>query len=132
MGRSFVSDVLFHATQFFLLWYITNAHLKPLVMYNASKKCLTTPTRQSKILGTRLLNQQGYLGKGLPCPRILASAVNFVRLIDPGFTVDSLQPVKLWVPSSLLPEGLVIQGRIQRKKRAKNASWVGGEKRRKV
>ncbi|KIM35279.1 hypothetical protein M413DRAFT_14647 [Hebeloma cylindrosporum] len=101
-------------------------------MYNAPKKCLMTPTRQSTILDARLLKQQGYAGKGLPCPRISASTVNFVRLIDAGFTVDSLQPVKLWVPDSLLPPGLVIQGHIRLKKRARKASRVGGEKRRKV
>ena len=95
VGRGFVSDALFCATQFFLLCCPTNAHLKLLVMYNASKKCLTTPTRQSNILGTCLLNKQGYQGKGLPCPRISASTVNFVCLIDPGFTVNSLQLLKL-------------------------------------
>jgi hypothetical protein len=91
-------------------------HLKPLVVYDASKKCVTTPTRQSTILNARLMNQQSYLGKGLPCPRISASAVNFVRLMDPGFSVDSLQPLKLWVPSALLPPNLVIQDRIWLKK----------------
>jgi len=58
--------------------------------------------------------------------------VNFVRLVDPGFTVDSLEPLKLWVPSSLLPPGLVIRGQIQLKKRAKNSSRSGDKKRRKV
>jgi len=86
---------------------------------------LMTPTRQSAILDAHLLKQQGYLGKGLPCPRISASIVNFVRLVDPGFSINSLQPLKLWVPSSLLPPGLVIQGRIRLKKRAKNASRMG-------
>jgi len=107
-------------------------HLKPLIAYDASKKCLMTPGRQSSILDARLLNQQGYQGKGLPCPRISASIVNFVRLMDPGYAVDSLEPVKLWVPTALLPKGLVIQGRIQLKKRAKYSVTVGGEKRRKV
>jgi len=58
--------------------------------------------------------------------------VNFVRLLDPGYAIDNLEPVNLWVPISLLPEGLAIQGRLQWKKRAKKASRVGGEKRRKV
>jgi hypothetical protein len=101
-------------------------------MYDAAKKCLMTPTRQSVILDAHLLKQQGYLGRGLPCPRISASAVNFVRLVNPGFTVDSLKPLKLWVPSALLPPGLVIRGRIQLKKRAKNSSRLGDKKRRKV
>jgi hypothetical protein len=52
--------------------------------------------------------------------------------VDPGFTIDSLKPLKLWVPSSLLPPGLVIQGKIRVKKRAKNASRIGDKKRRKV
>ena len=110
----------------------TNTHMKPLVMYDAATKCLMTPTRQSTILDARLLKQQGYLGKGLPCPRITASVVNLVRLVDPGFSVNNLQPLKLWVPSSLLPRGLVIQGRIQLKKRAKYALGIGEKKLRKV
>jgi len=49
-----------------------------------------------------------------------------------GFTVDSLKPLKLWVPSFLLPPGLVNWGRIQLKKRSKNSSRLGDKKRRKV
>lgn len=134
MWEGILSQMLYSVrhSSYTLLSHSTNAYLKPLVTYDASKKCIMTPSRQSSILDARLLKQQGYLGKGLHCPRISASIVNFVRLVDPGYAIDNLEPVKLWVPNSLLPEGLAVQGRLRRKKRATKALMVGGEKRRKV
>jgi len=136
MWEGILSQMLYsvQCSSYILLLHSTNAYLKPLVIYNASKKCIMMPSRQSSILDAHLLKQQGYLGRGMHCPRISASVVNFVRLVDPGYAIDDLKPVKLWVPSSLLPEGLAIRlrGRLQLKKRAKMASRVGGEKRRKV
>ena len=91
MGESPVSDVVFCVTLPTLCYEIRlMPHPKPLIAYDASKKCLMTPGQQSNILNAHLLNQQGYQGKGLLCPRISASIMNFVRLMDPGYTVDSL------------------------------------------
>jgi hypothetical protein len=84
-----------------------------------------TPSRQSSILDAHLLKQQGYLGKGLHCPRISASIVNFVRLVDPGYAIDKSGASKAMDSELSSTGGLAIQGRLRRKKRATKALMDG-------
>jgi len=84
------------------------------VIYSKVPKRLGTPNRLADILeAKRVQVTMDGIPQGEPEPRLLVSVTNFIRLMNPTFSIDNIEPMTVWVPEAFLPSGIIEELNLQ-------------------